>query len=139
MVVNRNTLASPFQAVEQVNRLFVLEEVNLTALVVSNLVIGSGDAVPTQRDNQDLWLRVKKPLNLLERQLVCLGDLPSAAVRTNLKVGNRAGTRTVGGVSVAAPTEAPGRIGDEPNRREHRDDNQHCDELFLWLHWCDVV
>ena len=131
MVVNRNMLARPFQSVEEVDRLFVFQDVNLAALVFANPVVGCGNAVPTQRNNQNVGLRLQEPLNLLEGQLVGLGDLASAAIRANLKIRDGSGTRAIRGVSVATPPEAPRRIGDEPNRREHRDDDQHCDELFL--------
>ena len=52
--MNRNTLASTLQAVEQLNRLFVFQEVCLAAPVLSNPIIGRGDAIPTKRDNQDI-------------------------------------------------------------------------------------
>jgi len=64
----------------------VFEEVNLAALVLSDPVVGCRGAVPTQCDNQDLGLRIQQPLYLVERQLVCLGDLAGSAVSTNLEV-----------------------------------------------------
>ena len=51
--MNRNTLARTFQTVEEVDRFFILEDVNLTALVVSNPVIGRSNPVPTQGNDQD--------------------------------------------------------------------------------------
>ena len=68
--MNRNTLASPFQPVEEVNGLFVFQDVNLAACVLPNLVIGRGDSIPSQRDNKNLRLRVQEPLYLFEKQLV---------------------------------------------------------------------
>ena len=135
MIVNRNTLAGTFQAVEQVNRFFVFQEVCLAASVSSNPVVGRGDAVPTKSNNQDVGLRVEKPLNLLENQLMCFADFARAAISANLKIRNDPGTRTVGGVSIAAPTEAARRIGDEPTRSEQCNDRQCCDELSFEYHW----
>jgi hypothetical protein len=63
--MNRDLLASAFQAVEQFDGLLVLEEMRLAALVRAKPVIGLGDAVPSQRDDQDLGLGFKQPLNLL--------------------------------------------------------------------------
>ena len=84
--MNRNTLARSFQSVEEVNRLLVFQDMNLAALVAADSVIRCGDPVPAQRDNQNFRLRVQEPLYLLERQLVCLGDLAGSAVSANLKV-----------------------------------------------------
>ena len=47
--MNRNTLAGRFQVVEQLDRLSVLEEVNLAATVASNPLIRGGDAIPTRQ------------------------------------------------------------------------------------------
>ena len=84
--MNRNALASPFQLIEELNRFFVLENVNLAAFVLANPVVRSGDPVPTQRDNQDLWFAFQQPLNLFESQLVRFGDLASAAIGANLEI-----------------------------------------------------
>jgi hypothetical protein len=86
MVVNRNTLASAFQLIEELNRFFVLENVNLAAFVLANPVVRSGDPVPTQRDNQDLGLGLQEPLNLFESQFVRFGDLASAAIGAHLEI-----------------------------------------------------
>ena len=84
--MNRNALASPFQLIEELNRLIVLKHVCLTTFVLANPVIGSGDPVPTQRDNQDPWFAFQQPLNLFESQLVRFGDLASAAIGANLEI-----------------------------------------------------
>jgi hypothetical protein len=127
MIVDRNAFASPFQAVEEVNRLLVLEKVNLAALVLLNPAVWCGDPVPSQCNNQNLRLRVQEPFHLLEGQLMCLGDLASAAVRADLKVRDGARPTTVGGVAETAPAEAPNRIDDEPHPCNQRDNKQYCD------------
>jgi hypothetical protein len=108
--------------------------VSLAATVLSYPVIGCGETVPTQRDNQDLGHRVKKPLNLLERQLVRLGDIPGAAVRANLKIRNGPGACPKGGVSVATPAKAPRRVGDKPDASKQGETHKHRDELSLAFH-----
>jgi len=54
--MNGDTLAGTFQAVEELNRLLVFQKMCLATAMLPDPVIGCGHAVPTQSDDQDLWL-----------------------------------------------------------------------------------
>ena len=86
MIVNRDTPASSFHPIEQVYRFFVFEHLNLANLMFPNPVVGRRDPIPTQRDNQDLRLRIQQPFYMLQSQLMGFGDLASAPIRPNLKI-----------------------------------------------------